>query len=141
MLGNAAYLVDLDSAKGGNIWNSSRNVYDGVIHTYYNPYTGHLLTADTVVKGGNIHLNGNIYSTIAGAGRILSAKGAADITINATNECNKELYVGAITNNYRNGNITINGQLQTGSSYKPKPKETLLWEMYSTALQGEEKFP
>ena len=137
VLGNAAYLVDLDSAKGGNIWNSSRNVYDGVIHTYYNPYTGHLLTADTVVKGGNIHLNGNIYSTIAGAGRILSAKGAADITINATNECNKELYVGAITNNYRNGNITINGQLQTGSSYKPKPKETLLWEMYSTAVDNQ----
>ena len=137
VLGNAAYLVDLDSAKGGNIWNSSRNVYDGVIHTYYNPYTGHLLTADTVVKGGNIHLNGNIYSTIAGAGRILSAKGAADITINATNECNKELYVGAITNNYRNGNITINGQLQTGSSYKPKPKETLLWEMQSTAVANQ----
>ena len=134
VLGNAAYLVDFDDVKGGNVWDGSKNVYVGIIHTYYNPYTGHLLTADTMVKGGNISLNGNIYSTIAGTGRILSAKGAADIMIEANiNGCNKDLYVGAITNNYRNGNITINGQLQTGSSYKPKPKETLLWEMYSTA--------
>ncbi|MBE6102803.1 MAG: leukotoxin LktA family filamentous adhesin [Selenomonas ruminantium] len=134
VLGNAAYLVDFDDVKGGNAWDSSKNVYVGIIHTYYNPYTGHLLTADTMVKGGNISLNGNIYSTIEGTGRILSAKGAADIMIEANiNGCNKDLYVGAITNNYRNGNITINGQLQTGSSYKPKPKETLLWEMYSTA--------
>ena len=115
VLGNREFLVNKTDA--AHLWNAGQSVFEGVINTYYNPYTGHLLTEDTYVKGGNIHLQGNVVSTIAGTGRILAAKGAADISVDAAN-LNKDLYVGAITNNYRNGNIFINGKQQTGNSYQ-----------------------
>ncbi|MBE6092031.1 MAG: leukotoxin LktA family filamentous adhesin [Selenomonas ruminantium] len=115
VLGNREFLVNKTDA--AQLWNAGQSVFEGVINTYYNPYTGHLLTEDTYVKGGNIHLQGNVVSTIAGTGRILAAKGAADISVDAAN-LNKDLYVGAITNNYRNGNIFINGKQQTGNSYQ-----------------------
>ncbi|WP_303758219.1 hypothetical protein [Selenomonas ruminantium] len=126
VLGNQAFLVNKTNA--AQLWNSGQKVFEGVINTYYNPYTGHLLTADTYVKGGNIYLQGNVFSSIAGTGRILAAKGAADITVDAAN-LNKDLYVGAITNNYRNGNIFINGKQQTGNSYQLNNTEPT-WDRY-----------
>ncbi|SHK28314.1 hypothetical protein SAMN05216582_101189 [Selenomonas ruminantium] len=126
VLGNQAFLVNKTGA--AQLWNSGQKVFEGVINTYYNPYTGHLLTADTYVKGGNIYLQGNVFSSIAGTGRILAAKGAADITVDAAN-LNKDLYVGAITNNYRNGNIFINGKQQTGNSYQLNSTEPT-WDRY-----------
>ena len=126
VLGNQAFLVNKTNA--AQLWNSGQKVFEGVINTYYNPYTGHLLTADTYVKGGNIYLQGNVFSSIAGTGRILAAKGAADITVDAAN-LNKDLYVGAITNNYRNGNIFINGKQQTGNSYQLNSTEPT-WDRY-----------
>ncbi|WP_026766966.1 leukotoxin LktA family filamentous adhesin [Selenomonas ruminantium] len=131
VLGNANYSVDSASVKGGNIWNANQKAFEGLISTYYNPYTGHLLTADTVVRGGNVYLTGKVYSTVQGAGRILSAKGAADLIIDAEN-LNKDLYLGSIANNYRNGNIFINGKLQTGKFYQPT-NDLLLWNMNADA--------
>ena len=126
VLGNRAYLVNKTEA--AQLWNSGQNAFEGVINTYYNPYTGHLLTADTYVKGGNIYLQGNVFSSITGSGRILAAKGAADISVDAA-DLNKDLYVGAITNNYRNGNIFINGEQQTGNTYLLNGTEPT-WERY-----------
>ncbi|MBE6092030.1 MAG: leukotoxin LktA family filamentous adhesin [Selenomonas ruminantium] len=126
VLGNHAFLVNKTEA--AQLWDSGQNAFEGVINTYYNPYTGHLLTTDTYVKGGNIYLQGNVFSSISGSGRILAAKGAADISVDAA-DLNKDLYVGAITNNYRNGNIFINGEQQNGNSYLLNGTEPT-WERY-----------
>ena len=102
VIGDEKYLVNKSK---GKIWNSSTNRWDYAAPIYYNPSTGHLLTGDIEVQGGRVDIKGTVAST--GNGRIVVADGPAEININ-TSDTGGRLYVGRITNNYRNGLIRIN---------------------------------
>lgn len=118
-VGNEKYLVTSNTNK---VWNSSTKMYDGAVNVYYNPVTKNLLTEDINVNGGYVRLKGTVVST--GGGRIVSAKGGADIFID-TREVNNPIHLGAINNNDRQGVVIIDDTskgLQTftrNSTYTP----------------------
>ena len=102
VVGNEKYLVTSNTVN--NVWNSSTKMYDGAVNVYYNPVTKNLLTDDINVNGGYVRLKGTIVST--GGGRIISAKGGADISID-TQAVNNDIHLGAINNNNRQGIVII----------------------------------
>ncbi|BAL84794.1 putative Fusobacterium necrophorum leukotoxin lktA like protein (plasmid) [Selenomonas ruminantium subsp. lactilytica TAM6421] len=118
----------------GMIWNDKTKMYDYAVPIYYNPSTGHLLTEDIDVRGGHVDIKGNIINT--GSGRIVVADGVADISLD-TIGTGRELYVGRITNNDRDGFIrisdTMRGQVyeSTGTMhrvYTPGNAAAAKWE-------------
>lgn len=119
VVGNEKYLVTSNTDK---VWNRSTKMYDGVVDIYYNPTTKNLLVDDINVNGGYVKLKGTVVST--GNGRIVSAKGGADISIDTT-AVNNDIYLGTINNNNRQGVVVIDDPskgLQTftsNSTYTP----------------------
>ena len=131
IVGNESYLVDSNTS--GKSWNNSTKMYDGVVNIYYNPSTKHFLTENlNVGNGGIVMLKGNILST--GNGRIVAAKGAANINIDTSNATG-DLYLDAINNNERLGNVIIedtstnNGRqtFNANGNYTPTNGKAYAW--------------